>query len=254
MFFSEPPQTGYDLRFHIGPIPVRVHPLFWLISLLMGANLQDPKLIALWIGVSFLSILVHELGHALAMIRYGERPRVVLYGMGGLAISDGGGTGGWARSKLVTGGRRARVWLEQVIISAAGPGAGFFLAIFVVVLIHLLGGSVSWDAPTLARPIGYRIELDNPTLSLVAWMMLRVNIFWGLINLLPILPLDGGQIARAVFVERDPWRGMERAIWLSVFTGGGVALVAFAVWHDFFLAIMIGSLAASNYAALQRRW
>lgn len=253
MFLSEPPATGYDLHFRLGPIPVRVHPLFWLISVLMGANLGDPKIILLWVGVSFLSILVHELGHALAMIRYGERPRIVLYGMGGLAISDGG-TGGWARSKLVSGGRRSRVWLEQVIISAAGPGAGFLLAIFVVVLVFVSGGEVVWSKPTLLRPIAYSIDLSNNTLRIVAWMMLRVNIFWGLINLLPVFPLDGGQIARSILVERDPWRGLERTLWLSTITGGVIAVIALVAWGDMYLAMMFGWLAASSYSQMSRRF
>ena len=64
MLFQSPPPTRYDLRFSIAGIPVSVHPVFWLIALLFGSS-GDPLLIPIWILVVFVSILVHELGHAL---------------------------------------------------------------------------------------------------------------------------------------------------------------------------------------------
>ena len=63
LLFQPPPPTRYDLRFSIVGIPVSVHPLFWLITLLLAAS-GDLLLIPIWIFVVFVSILVHELGHA----------------------------------------------------------------------------------------------------------------------------------------------------------------------------------------------
>lgn len=250
MLLSEPQSTAYDLRFRVGPIPVRVHPFFWLLTLLMASHHGDPMTLVIWVAVCFISILVHELGHALAMIRYGERPRIVLYGMGGLAISDGGG--GWARSKLVGGGR-GRQWLEQVIVSAAGPGAGFLLAGLVVALVMMSGGKVLWFPPTWERPFFFMALLENPKLSLLATQMLWVNIFWGLMNLLPVNPLDGGRIASTVLVARDSWRGRQQAMWLSVFAAGAVAAIAFFAWDQMYLGFFFAYLAVTNYLAAQNR-
>ena len=67
MLFTEPNRTPYDLRFNLFGIPVRVHPLFWLVAAILGAGSDpDPIELLLWIGTVFVSILIHEMGHALA--------------------------------------------------------------------------------------------------------------------------------------------------------------------------------------------
>ena len=67
MLLGEPAHSPYDLRFRIGRIPVRIHPLFWLVTLIMGAELKDAVLLILWLAACFVSILIHELGDAVAM-------------------------------------------------------------------------------------------------------------------------------------------------------------------------------------------
>ena len=58
-------ETEFDLRFQILGIPVRVHPLFWLMAaFIVWESAEDPKLKVLGIMCVFISILVHELGHA----------------------------------------------------------------------------------------------------------------------------------------------------------------------------------------------
>ncbi len=249
MFLSEPAPTAYDLRFRIGSIPVRVHPLFWLITALMSGGNVSPLYMITWIGICFVSILVHELGHAVFMRRYGQQPRIVLYGMGGLATSDGGG---WARTKLVGFNARRR-WLEQVIISAAGPGAGFLLAFAVVVVVFTAGGRVAWLQPTLQNPFSIVARAISPEFSILATQLLWVNIAWGVMNLLPVLPLDGGRIASTLLVERDPYRGPERAQWLSVIVAVAVAVFAFQVWKMTYMAFLFGYLAVMNYLAMRQR-
>ena len=249
MFLGEPSTTAYDLRFRIGSIPVRIHPLFWLVTALMSSGNVDPLRMITWIGVCFVSILIHELGHALLMKRYGQQPRIVLYGMGGLAISDGGG---WARTKLVGYNHRRR-WLESVLIAAAGPGAGFALAALVVAVVYLSGGSVFWVAPSLKNPLVVAAVAISPQFSLMASQMLWVNIGWGIMNLLPVSPLDGGHIARSVLVEHDSYRGPERAQWLSVIVAVLVAVVAFQAWKQMYVAFLFGYLAAMNFMAMRQR-
>ncbi|MBK6647729.1 MAG: hypothetical protein IPG44_18635 [Anaerolineales bacterium] len=64
--------TRFDLQFSIAGIPVRVHPLFWVIALLLGSNSGHSLMVVVWIIVVFISILIHELGHAFAFRRYGH--------------------------------------------------------------------------------------------------------------------------------------------------------------------------------------
>src|SRR5512143_986284 len=86
--FQAPAPTRYDLRFTLGGIPIRVHPLFWIIALLFG--LADSNLVhlVLWIVIVFVSILIHELGHALVMRLYGQPCFIVLHAAGGLTVPE----------------------------------------------------------------------------------------------------------------------------------------------------------------------
>ena len=87
-------------------------------------------------------------------------------------------------------------------------------------------------------------------MSLLVSFLLFINIFWGLLNLMPIYPLDGGQISREIFTMRDPYRGIPQSLWVSVFTGAGIAVWALML-GSIFMTIMFGMLAFSSYQALQ---
>ena len=84
--------------------------MFWIVGLILGfVGSRDPVAASLWMLAMLVSILVHELGHALAAKAYGWPPRITLYGMGGLA------------HYTPTNRKRA----PRALISFAGPGAGF---------------------------------------------------------------------------------------------------------------------------------
>ena len=111
---AEPDRTPYDLRFRFLGFPVRVHPWFWIATLLLngdGLLRLGPEYLLIWIVVVFVSILVHELGHALAFRRFGADADIVLYAFGGLAIPT---------NSIAGRGRR-------ILVSLAGPIAGFVL-------------------------------------------------------------------------------------------------------------------------------
>lgn len=253
MFLQDPPGSPYEVRFRLGPFPVRVHPFFWLLAILLGSGFREPLMLLMWVGVCFVSILVHELGHALAHLYFGYSSRIVLYGMGGMAIREGG----WARRHLVGGGRRWNEWLEQVIISGAGPFAGFLLAAFVVVLVLVSRGTVEMnDSSWLARLVP-EVNLPQRRLAMLAQLMLQVNIGWGILNLMPVLPLDGGQIMRAVLCRHDSWQGNRRAHSLSVVMAVAIAFACFVILKETYMAVMFAYFAANNFLALQQtgtRW
>ncbi len=84
-----PSPTDFDLNFRVFRIPVRVSIWFWLGCVLLGP--KQPREILIWAGCLFGSILIHELGHGLTSRFFGDRPRIVLHGMGGVCISDDAG-------------------------------------------------------------------------------------------------------------------------------------------------------------------
>jgi stage IV sporulation protein FB len=234
VILSEPPRTPYDLSFGLLGIPVRVHPLFWLAAVLLGARANtEPRQIILWVATVFVSIVIHELGHALVARSYGFEPWITLHGFGGLA------------SYRTTYHDPTR----QIIISLAGPGAGFLFAAIIVGLIAASGHRVSFGWPESVLPVDFKLY-ESAALNWLLDDLLYVNIFWGLVNLLPIYPLDGGQISQEVFQMVNPRDGLRQSLWLSIIVAVGVAVLAIVRLNDTFLAIFFGYLAYMSYVTL----
>jgi Zn-dependent protease len=187
----EPAETPYDLRWRMFNIPVRVHPMFWIFTAALGwsATERGMQYLLLWIAAVFVSILVHELGHVFMGRLFGSDGHIVLYSFGGLAV----------------GSSNVRGWWQRVAVYFAGPGAGFLLA------------ALLWlGTPYLAT--------NEPA----AWFlteMFYINVFWGLLNLLPIWPLDGGQISREVCGRVIPWKGVAVSLGISAVVAGVLALL-----------------------------
>jgi len=252
VFLSEPGKTPYDLNFNILGFDCRVHPAFFVLPVLFGANIGGGDMnagvgILVMALVFFVSILVHELGHTLAFRYYGIHSRVVLYWMGGLAIPD---SGGWMRQSNAKSLKPE----QQIVVSGAGPAAGLLLAALATLLMVGLGYRVSLplDGP-IPFPHFSKTEhsmLSNlPVLETMLLMFVVVNIFLNLLNLLPVFPLDGGQIARQIFVKVDPWGGVRNSVILSLVVAVFIALYAFKV--DRFMGFFFGFMAWSNFQMLQ---
>jgi stage IV sporulation protein FB len=267
MFLAEPPRTPWDLNFQVLGFPVRVHPLFWLVGLLLGVSgSTEPIFLVIWFVALFVSILIHELGHALMIRRYGRDAHIVLYAMGGLAIEgrpQGDFGSPWSFDSYTPWQPRPRSPNEQILISAAGPGIQLLLAAVIIGFIYATGGYVEFNFDQiLPLPIPHLGESlrGNPNVLILMWYLLYINIFWALVNLLPVLPLDGGQIALQVLSQHDAWGGPQRALWLSIITGGVTAVVALVIMKEPFMMFLFASLALSSYLTLQqmggggRRW
>lgn len=237
MLIAEPPRTPYDLHFSVLGIPVRVHPLFWLSAVLLGMNGSkgEPILVALWVLAVFLSVLVHELGHALAARAHGWEPWITLQTFGGLA------------SYRPT----YRSPRAVLIITLAGPFAGFLFASLIVVSVRLLGFPVMFQ---LGGPAGLSLfagPLANLNTTLLVNDLLWINIFWGIINLLPVYPLDGGQVARTLLSLTSRGDAIRQSLQLSVVTGAAVAVYALLRLNDGYLCMFFAMLAFSSYQTLQ---
>jgi stage IV sporulation protein FB len=241
MLIGEPPPTQADLHFRLFGVPVRIHPFFWVTSLLlgMGGGPADPTQTLVWVAVVFVSILVHEMGHATMQRVYGGHPRITLYGFGGLASCNDCDRTPW----------------RQILILLAGPFAGFLLAAFVISVLMARGQYQfvpNWT-PIVWRPIDVTHFVEHGTFGLAdlcVWDLLQVNIMWGLINLLPVYPLDGGQISRELFALGNPRAGIVYSLQLSA--GVAVLLAAYMITrHLYYTAALFGFLAYGNFQTLQ---
>jgi Zn-dependent protease len=189
------------MRFSLFGIPVEIQMSFWLIAVLLDIDTllrgQHKFLILVWVAVVFFSIMLHELGHSLAMMRHGMRPEITLHMLGGLTSSHG-------MNSLT---RRQRIF-----VSFAGPLAGFCLAalVFLATLV----------APSLVAPLPEGASKASLVVQAAVLQLLWVNFGWGIINLIPVLPLDGGHILEDIL---GPTRSRITAT-LSLIAGSTVAL------------------------------
>src|SRR6185436_2286127 len=149
----------------------------------------------LWIPILFISVLFHELAHAAMIGLFGfGSSRVVLTGMGGVTINS----------------RRAKPW-QDMLISLAGPISSFAL-MFLCIWIY--------QAVPAARQ-------DRMVAELLP-RMVQANFFWGLFNLIPVAPLDGGHAVREFFsiFFRDR-TSFVIYVWIAMVVGGGIAILMF---------------------------
>ena len=249
LLFQTPPPTRYDLNFTLAGFPVRVHPLFWLIAVLLGYSSGDLVQILVWVVVVFVSILVHELGHALAFRRYGLSSQIVLHFAGGLTIPQSTRWGSqWANIALGPN--------QNIFISLAGPGAGFILAALVSAGVYLAGGSILTTRllGVIPLPAMALLPFGGSVLNIFVTALLWVNIFWGFINLMPVYPLDGGSVTRNILLQTDPVDGVRKSLWVSVIAGMLIALAAFFFLRSLYMAFLFGFLAFQSYQSLQGRF
>jgi stage IV sporulation protein FB len=290
VLIAEPPHTRFDLLFRLAGFLVRVHPTFWLTGLLLGFSGRDDTdaiELVIWVAATFISILVHELGHALLVRRNGWNSRIILYGLGGLATIE-------APASYLPEYSEELPPKSKIAIASAGPGAGFVLAGLLIGLLFLcpihfgvrthsaLGVWFKHDLDannfpdTVAKErqrLEVQYERGSPEFKqhlddykTRRWLgrliddLLYINIFWGLINLLPVFPLDGGQIAQVLLCLKDPRKGMEKSLLLSAVAGGvvaGLGLLHFGFYcgdwlSGIFIALMFGMLAFISYRLLQQ--
>ena len=233
--------TPGEFRFSILGIPIRVHPMFWLTALVLGIHSTDPVTLLAWVLAVFVGVLIHELGHALVMRGYGFYPEILLYGLGG--VTDYGVGGGTLRLQPI----------QRIQISAAGPAAGFLLAAAVVLIVRLLGGEtgIYWLLGFIPIPI---LEpVGSQALTAFLQSLVYIGVFWGLINLMPVFPLDGGQIAREILLAANPRTGIEQSLVLSFYCALFLAFVGFFALSSLFMTLLFGYLAYSNYELLRGR-
>jgi Zn-dependent protease len=164
----------------ISQIPVRIDITFLIVPYLLFSALSGrpvgehwQQMAAVTIGV-FLSIFLHELGHALTAKLY--RVSVVEIVVGGFY--------GYASMKKMAVSR-----LRAMAILAAGPAAN--LAIFTILWLALSTPSFAELIPRGLRwPAGGNLEWLSETLRLLVFLNLLMFAF----NLLPFFPLDGGKL------------------------------------------------------------
>lgn len=210
-------------HFRVAGIPVRIEPVFWIVTVFFAFNLQDARLIITWVAVVLVSILVHELGHALALKVYGQQSSIVLHGFGGVTVSQ-----------------RRLTKTQSILVSLAGPLTALILLGIPAMLIR-------------DSDYGFELQLDYFTsgrgfgLWPVIYFAVYVNIWWSIANLLPIRPLDGGNVMTELI-------GIQKARILSIVVGGAAAIWAYFYSDEGlrYAALFAAFLAFINFSEYRR--
>ena len=215
--------TPFDVRLVAFRIPIRVHPTFWIMMAFLGWDADRPDLTFIWVVCGFFSVLVHELGHALTSAMFGWSSLIVLYFGGGLAISDRN--------------QNSSPW-KNILVSLMGPGAGFLFLAFVIAVQIVLRMNHIWDSD-------YRNEILRD--------LVVMNFFYGVFNLIPVLPLDGGHVSLSMFEIlrlRDPLRA---ALVLGAIVSGAAAYFFFHYMREQFAGMLMIMLCIQSVMGLQSR-
>lgn len=205
------------IRFSLFGIPVEVQPFFWISLIILGGTTGADTAaeifeILLFVLAGFISILVHEFGHALTAKAYGANTAITLQAFGGFAAYSG--------VRMSRG--------KSFLITAAGPAIQIALGLSVFLLLQVL--------PQISK---------NGEYFLVTLMF--ISFFWAILNLLPVLPLDGGQMLNAAL---GPAR-IKVTLWVTIIVAGLAGLAMFIKFHSFIFPIFLGMFAWQAFQALK---
>ncbi|MEY2591497.1 MAG: hypothetical protein QOJ67_3481 [Acidimicrobiaceae bacterium] len=187
-------------QFRVAGVPVRVELFFVITAVLLGSYARQGVLLIWWVVIVFVSVLVHELGHAMAYKAYGQSPRILLTGIVGLTYGSG---------PLSSRTRK-------IVVSLAGP----LTQLAVVGLPAYFVRDSSWG-------------LESATRHQVLSDLVFVSVGWALLNLLPVLPLDGGHICEALF-------GREKTRYISVATAVLGTIYLYSLGYRTWLLLLLG--------------
>lgn len=206
------------LRFMAFGYPVVVLPSFLLVALIVmgfGLHFEQP----LWMAVAttlviLVSTLVHELGHAVMATRLGVQVEFLhIHGLGG-----------GVRHATTSPGRR-------LLIAVSGPLAGIGLT---------------------CVGIGLLLMANNPYAQHTMGALVVVSGLWSVLNLLPLVPLDGAvALQSALQLALPARRAVQATLAVGIVVGVGFTAVAGLVGEPV-LAVLTGFFVYRNIQLLRR--
>ena len=217
-------RSGSFRLFRIMGIEVFLHWSWFIVAVFEINNRRDNYSSLAWNAAEYVTlfviVLLHEFGHALACRQVGgQANRIELWPLGGVAF--------------VAPPERPGATLWAI---AAGPLVNLIL-IPVALLLALGSQWTGWGAAF-------------PDAQDFLWALVYINVALLVFNLLPVYPLDGGQILRSLL-----WFALGRTRSLKVATligfVGAAALLAAAV---FMVSVWMGAIALFMLWACWRSW
>ena len=186
---------------------MRIHLSFLLIAVFGLGLFEGWELVPWTLGV-LVAVLLHESGHAFTARAFGATGvTVTAFALGGYTT--------WRPTRPVGPGGR-------FLISAAGSAFGIAAGL----PIWLLDRQGALDGLPRFVDIGL-------------WAFMLAALVWGVLNWIPVLPLDGGHMAQSVLEILWPSRAAQIARGISIVVGGALILLA-VQYEQYFLAFFLG--------------
>jgi len=171
------------LNVKILKIPIYIHTSLWISLLFIAADIPGSyREKCLWAVVWVFCLVVHELGHALIALLYDAYPIITLYALGG-------------KTEFNESGITSK---QSLFITMGGPA----LEAVLLLVVHLL----------------LRCDFIYNHYYLLYFVLVtkHVNGMWLLLNLLPVVPLDGGMIVCSILQKKFGHRGFQASIIIGI--------------------------------------
>jgi len=232
---------------HASGVTVRVHALLlaFIVVILIQSVLSDPNTGAatpfdlahtiMALGTLFLIVLAHEVGHVVACRQAGgDADEIMLWPLGGLAMCD-----------------PPRRWTAELWTTLGGPLVNVGIWVVCAALLGLLAG---WKASVLfPNPFSPSAFSTMPGRAVEALFIVHwINWILLLFNLLPIFPLDGGQILRALLARQLDYVDATRTASRVGFVGAILLLIMAVVTKSWILGGVAVMCGATCFVSLRR--
>lgn len=221
------------IRFSLFGQKAHVHLSFWLAALAMGIALTGcqphPMGVFYFVVALFISMLWHEVGHAVMKGRIGECETEICIDMLGSHTST-----------------EEPVWMtnwQYVAFQLMGP-AMTMLAVLGCVAVFFAITQTPQEAMELGlrmlrgeAPLEYAGECP-PLLLLFAVYFWQINVAWTVFNLLPLYPMDGGALLLEIFEDKR-LRAVVYGVCVVVSLAVALLFFALGIWAISLLMVVL---------------
>lgn len=227
------------IRFKLFGVQVSIHPSLWLTLALVGVSLSSfgaisVLSIALFVVAGFLCLFLHEMGHATAgLLLGGGKPKIYLAWLGGDCCND----------------EAVLTRTQGVLMTAAGPLASLFPGLGVFAALAYATGSAEQGLEvagflSIGRIPEQLLAAYPPMAVLFATYLMQLSVWWTALNLLPIFPLDGGQMMHGLMDSPRLMHSISLA-------AASVMTAFFFILGIWFMVVIMAMLAFFNYRCMQ---
>lgn len=229
------------LKFNVAGFPVEIHATFlFILIFLIDLGFSGAGL-AMFLLAILVSVVLHELGHAVFVRRFGGYVQGIrIYMLGGVTL--------WSEHKTPIRGWR------RFVVAAAGSGVGILSGLAAYGLVE--SGTFGANARRLIiSPFSMALgqaDSQGDLVTVFIGVFIWASVFWGLVNWLPIGGLDGSKMLREVLIKVLGPAGDLHARIIGVIVAVGVSIWAVQRGAIFAAAIFV-LFAVSDLASYQRR-